>query len=581
MADPTYIAGESLVAGNACYMKTDGRMWKALAPQPVEAICKSATLTTSSTGNFHPAGVITYGSWSGAGLPIYLSSTVPGLLTITEPTGIEDPQQIGITYSSTTMMWNIDLSAESVRKIRFLLNGSEIGTQRSLNFIQGVNATLSLSNNNTFKRVDATISGPSMLVGTGPFVSVKDSPYNAVGNESTNDTAAIQAAINSLGSTGGVVWFPKGSYKTTSSLSIPSNISLLGAGPNLSKIYAYRIAASAIQIQGIINVSITNLGIYSENTADSTLYGINIKDSDNITVSNCELSYLRDCGIKCEAPLGISDSSYNIVIKDNYVHHIKTSTMSGIIGIGIAPYGVRGGRIINNRIENVGNITLDWGIYGGLYSTNILISNNQIKDCYGGIQVRSGSSIEGNPNVIISDNIITGVTHIGIVTEYTPNLLVQGNFITYGSTQTSYPTGIWMCWAHVDDWVIKDNIIVCALTMTEGLIAAEGNRGVVEGNILYGNGNSTTVGIKIGGHPAADIRCHSNIIYNIGTGIYASADSDRIQITSNFVTNALTGTYLTSGCDYVLHRDNKYRNVTANITKTGATNVTDDNTIDW
>jgi len=54
----------------------------------------------------------------------------------------------------------------------------------------------------------------------GAVVNVKHTDFGAVGNGTTDDTAAIQAAIDSLAATGGVVYFPKGHYKTTSALTL-------------------------------------------------------------------------------------------------------------------------------------------------------------------------------------------------------------------------------------------------------------------------------------------------------------------------------------------------------------------------
>jgi hypothetical protein len=49
-------------------------------------------------------------------------------------------------------------------------------------------------------------------------LSVKDSPYNAVGDGAADDTAAIQTAINAIAATGGVVYFPIGTYRITAAL---------------------------------------------------------------------------------------------------------------------------------------------------------------------------------------------------------------------------------------------------------------------------------------------------------------------------------------------------------------------------
>lgn len=63
-------------------------------------------------------------------------------------------------------------------------------------------------------------------------VSVKD--FGAVGDGTTDDTAAIQAAINSVRGTqpkgGGVVYFPKGTYRTSGPIEVYSDVYLKGDG---------------------------------------------------------------------------------------------------------------------------------------------------------------------------------------------------------------------------------------------------------------------------------------------------------------------------------------------------------------
>lgn len=75
-------------------------------------------------------------------------------------------------------------------------------------------------------------------------LNVRDKPYSAQGDDSTNDTTAIQAAVDAAAdlATSGrrvVVYFPKGVYQTRSSIVIPrigwpstGSISFLGDGVN-------------------------------------------------------------------------------------------------------------------------------------------------------------------------------------------------------------------------------------------------------------------------------------------------------------------------------------------------------------
>jgi hypothetical protein len=72
----------------------------------------------------------------------------------------------------------------------------------------------------------ATGSTTSRTLGdrAADMVNVKD--YGAVGDGATNDTAAIQAAVNAAPSTGGIVYFPIGNYKITSAITWAGKSSL-------------------------------------------------------------------------------------------------------------------------------------------------------------------------------------------------------------------------------------------------------------------------------------------------------------------------------------------------------------------
>ncbi|WP_308635540.1 carbohydrate-binding protein [Paenibacillus silvisoli] len=62
------------------------------------------------------------------------------------------------------------------------------------------------------------------------FISVKSAPYNAVGNGIADDTAAIQSAVNAAASQGKNVWFPPGTYNQSDKITVPSGVSIQGAG---------------------------------------------------------------------------------------------------------------------------------------------------------------------------------------------------------------------------------------------------------------------------------------------------------------------------------------------------------------
>jgi hypothetical protein len=79
--------------------------------------------------------------------------------------------------------------------------------------------------------------------------SVKDAPYNAVGDGNADDAAAIQAAIDACPE-GQVVRVPAGTYRVTQTIYLLKGVVLRGDGP----------AATHIQGDGVSNWAILNLG---------------------------------------------------------------------------------------------------------------------------------------------------------------------------------------------------------------------------------------------------------------------------------------------------------------------------------
>jgi hypothetical protein len=67
------------------------------------------------------------------------------------------------------------------------------------------------------------------------FASVKDAPYNALGDNRADDTKAIQKAIDACPA-GQVVFIPEGTYRTRVSLKLTKGIVLRGAGTDKSRI---------------------------------------------------------------------------------------------------------------------------------------------------------------------------------------------------------------------------------------------------------------------------------------------------------------------------------------------------------
>lgn len=99
---------------------------------------------------------------------------------------------------------------------------------------------------------------------------VTSDPFHATGNGLTDDTAAIQAALNLAGSTGGgTVYLPPGNYRiTTGLLILYPKIVLLGAGESQTKILygangastmgAIYFAENNVKLAGISSLTVEN-----------------------------------------------------------------------------------------------------------------------------------------------------------------------------------------------------------------------------------------------------------------------------------------------------------------------------------
>lgn len=119
--------------------------------------------------------------------------------------------------------------------------------------------------------------------GSGPFVNVLD--HGAVGDDSTDDTAAIQAAEDAAFASGGVLYFPgKRTYRITDTIDRHQGVNWIGGGTNGSN------EAEAVQIRwngaaGGVMCSIdaglaTNImGAYTENIVFRGTSGSNMADT--------------------------------------------------------------------------------------------------------------------------------------------------------------------------------------------------------------------------------------------------------------------------------------------------------------
>lgn len=243
----------------------------------------------------------------------------------------------------------------------------------------------------------------------GGIPNVKD--FGAKGDGTTDDTSAIQSAINTIASTGGGVYFPVGNYLISSTINVTTpGISLFGDNGTaiwngLTFVYTSgsvilkksTMTTSAIKNAGGLKLCITNLGISGQvgNTGD----GIYIEDGQSTILTNVSVAKMGGNGIRlgttgangnCNAwQLNSVTSQYNgghgVYIYDQFTPtapNVNAGTANGLNLQGNTGDGLR----IENGIKNTFNgffsqsntgygvTLLGTSVTGGMY-TNFFISD--------------------------------------------------------------------------------------------------------------------------------------------------------------------------------------------------------------
>jgi len=196
------------------------------------------------------------------------------------------------------------------------------------------------------------------------FVSVKD--FGAVGDGVTDDTAAIQAAIDAVtpvlpgnpwdlnGNPGGTVFIPQGKYKVSSTITIPAWVNVKGAGKSATQLVASGSPGTVVSM-GLSGLAPANdpLQSYHCSLSDLTIYGnsLNVNGLDIYAsfwhMYNVEVTYCNYNGIFLQ-------TSYTGKAYNTYVFYCGTS--AGYAGIKMdgpsSGYGANDVSFIGGSIGN-------------------------------------------------------------------------------------------------------------------------------------------------------------------------------------------------------------------------------------
>ena len=284
-------------------------------------------------------------------------------------------------------------------------------------------------------------------------VNVKD--FGAKGDGTTDDTAAIQAAIDHVSATGtyGTVIIPpsSGEYIFTQ-IQNKAKVTLLGTGGvlKLKDNTANDVSANFYPVYNLTGDEVTYDGLIIDgNSANNTLY--NVCDSITCTgegsiVRNCKLLDAADSGITfSRAARGQCINNYIKGAKDAGIYVNNTSETSDDIQ----------GAVIS------GNICEDCD-YGGINlkrSTGyVVVTNNTISNCGNGFTVEDfGTGSGGNPShLLIANNLCKDIgynfrtlspapSESGLIVQLSKYCVVSGNKFVNVSGQVFVLDGAQYC----------------------------------------------------------------------------------------------------------------------------------------
>lgn len=299
--------------------------------------------------------------------------------------------------------------------------------------------------------------------------------YGARGDGVTDDTAAIQKAIDAAGA-GGEVFFPAGTYLTTSPLTVTAdNVRLVGSG--LAKIRSTS-QITLLALSDADGATVTDLHFdLPVTTAQTVGHGISVANSDDVQIRNCNVvggfrsvtvtgNSVRGSIVGChltqythdgiyldgttvthwqirgnrtlsgclEVPAGhvaagiLLNTATDCVISDNDSRLNGTTSTAG--GAGIFLNGAKRNLVVGNRCVSNGKPGLDsngQGIIaaGGNASHNVIDGNYCASNAAEGITVFQTNS----DRVVVSNNVVEDNALNGIEIYEAGNfVIVTGNY---------------------------------------------------------------------------------------------------------------------------------------------------------
>lgn len=365
-------------------------------------------------------------------------------------------------------------------------------------------------------------SAATFVVAASDSVDKSRADYVCTG---TNDHLVIQAAIDALPATGGMIFLLEGTYYIESSLIMDSYQTLKGCGKNTI------LTTTTVNLDIITTTGSSGSEKVGILIADLCIDGAvgEVTNGKGIYWTYVDYSRIRNVW-------GQNNGNYGIFLYNCDFNEITDTICYNNGDAGIYLYGA-----CNNVVsDNITHSNTEQGIVLDDFSCRNIISGNTCQGDNGGIDLLADAS-----DNILSDNICQGGTYHGIrIASDSDNNTVVGNACQGNDSGGSTYSGIYVYNAHQN--IITGN--QCEGNGLHGIYLLQSSYNTITGNVC--NNQNTGDGINIIGNASGNAD-YNNIVGNVcynngddGLEIAGSTDANYNKVNAN----QLVGN---SGTDFV------------------------------
>jgi hypothetical protein len=382
-------------------------------------------------------------------------------------------------------------------------------------------------------RIDLRVTAQSVLdVAQARAYAVNVKSYGAVGDGTTDDTVAIQAAVNASNG----VFFPAGTYKITTAITLKANSTVFGEGA--SSVISYfgtaggqgaLFANSGSASAYIDNITISDLKVLGQVASlgfSEFVHLISVSGVRNCVIERCVIEGFRGDGIYIgSGDLGGQERhNIGVTVRDCYINGVNNDNRNGISIIDGTNVNIDNNYFVNTTRSNMpGAIDVEPDVNVYHIIRDISIRNNRMVSCGGNV---------GNISIFLPSVVYTTMPNgFNIENNYVQSSTNSyGIYFTYGNssgpalTESTAEFGI----------RISKNVINYGTVTGRGFGLGNANDAVLDGNQFIGG---TTSFIGGSGVNVLDITLRNNMFVDVQYGVdpfaVAVYTGSRIKFESN------------------------------------------------